>query len=113
MEIYESILIQDVKGKLFLLLENVEANITQHINEGAIPIRGGRGNPIIGMVGGKNYISLQCFDVADKINDKFGNEKVNFYINKGNVQNQILNALIQYKGNDILVETEKMTVIKV
>ena len=112
MDIYKSVIIQDLSNELFLILNIVQVETISHNNEGAIPIRGGIGSPLIAKVGGKSYYTVRCLEIADKVKSKFENKKVNIYLMNDDFQQHILDASIQYKGNDILIETEKMTLLK-
>lgn len=111
MKIYKKMMIQGLIDKQVLLFENAQVDIAIHQNEGAIKINGGQGNAPIGMVGGRSYYSVHCFDIGCEAKNKFDNQKVNVFLDDNDSQNQISNVSMQYRGNVITIETEKMKIV--
>lgn len=108
MEIYKSIMIQDLPGNQFVVFNDVNVDIVQHINEGGKTIRAGQGSLPIAIVGGKSYFSVHCLNIADEVRNKFANRKVNVYLDIENSQKQIFNSSIKYSSNDIIIETQEI-----
>lgn len=92
---------------------SAEAEITQNINKGAKPIRGGKGNALIGLIGGDNSKKALVFSAGEVFVEKniplngttivFDNpyQMITFY-----------KCNIQLSHNDVIISGDSKTVAK-
>ena len=108
METYKFMVISGKNIESIPPISNVLVNIVLHNNEGAIPIRCGQGNPLIGLVGGKDYFEITIFNIANKIKELVKDKIVSIYLCDNNFQFEISNVTLKYEQNNIIFKTKSI-----
>ena len=104
METYQQMLICDLRDENVQNFKDVHIEMNLTFNENGVPVRSGQGHALIGIVGGENKIRTLCFGISEEIREIFLKQKVNiFFINPG-LQVKILNASVQQKGSNLIIE---------
>ncbi len=112
MDFYDILIFSNNPDMLFPI-NHVRVEIILHSNEGAKPIMGGQGNPLIGFVGGKTYCSARLLDIADEIkNSNVPTRNVRVVLTNSDGQWQADGIDFKYERNDLLFESNNLTLIK-
>lgn len=111
MEIYRGVVIKKVDGDIITCMSNVKGSIVLSVNEGAIPIHAGKGNALLDLVGGENEATIKLFNVKERLKEEVKDKNVDIRLIQDNFEVDIPNVELKYTGNDLVMISNKMSII--